>query len=173
MRFPHRPHATPASHEESAGTATAHGRLRAFLPLYLVIYVAYLGYAMTVTIFVPMMMDESLGFVPKDTPRGVRTVLAGVLMALYPIGQFFGAPVLGALSDRYGRKRVLLASLSAGVLLYAVVCLALQLESLPLLMASCFCVGLSEADVAIAQSSIADRTTPDHAAGSSATSTPR
>jgi DHA1 family tetracycline resistance protein-like MFS transporter len=35
----------------------------------------------------------------------------GVLLALYALMQFLCAPVLGALSDRFGRRPVLLASL--------------------------------------------------------------
>ena len=43
----------------------------------------------------------------------MRRILLGILFAMYPMGQFIGAPLLGKLSDKYGRKPVLLISLIA------------------------------------------------------------
>lgn len=155
MRFYHSRHAQHIlSGRDGAG-------LRQFAPLYLVILVAYVGYAMTVTIFVPMLLDTANHFVAHDTSRAVRTLIAGVLMALYPTGQFFGSPIVGSLSDRFGRKKVLSLSLSLSIGFYAVIAFALQMQALWLLMPACFCAGLCEADVAVAQSSIADRAAPE------------
>ena len=50
--------------------------------------------------------------------------MTGILLALYPIGQFFGTPVLSALSDRFGRKRVLLPSLVATTCCYVLVAIS-------------------------------------------------
>ena len=55
-----------------------------------------------------------LPFVIRDL--GYSDAIFGLLMAVYPIFQFFGAPILGAMSDYYGRKPVLLIS-QAGTLL--------------------------------------------------------
>lgn len=156
MRFYHAHH---AQHILARGGDGAGFRL--FAPLYLVILIAYMGYAMTVTIFVPMLLDAGSGFVAHDTSRGVRTLIAGILMALYPTGQFVGSPIVGSLSDRYGRKRVLSISLACSIGFYAVIAFALQIQTLWLLMIACFCAGLCEADVAVAQSSIADRAAPE------------
>jgi MFS family permease len=80
----------------------------------------------------------------------------GALLSLYPLGQFLGSPVLGTLSDRFGRLPVLLVSLASTTVWYAVIALALAAESLPLLMVACFLAGLSEANIVIAQGAIAD-----------------
>jgi MFS family permease len=45
--------------------------------------------------------------------------------------------VLGSLSDRLGRRRVLLTSLAVSACCYGLIALALHLRSLPLLMAAC------------------------------------
>ena len=87
--------------------------------------------------------------------------MLGVLLSLYPLGQFFGSPVLGALSDRFGRKPTLLASLSVTTACYALISTALTLQSLPLLMVGSLLAGLSEANVVIAQSAVADVTTAE------------
>jgi MFS family permease len=77
-------------------------------------------------------------------------------LALYPLGQFLGSPVLGALSDRYGRRPILIASLSSTTILYVGIASALAGQNLALLMATCLLAGLSESNIVLAQSAIAD-----------------
>ncbi len=55
-----------------------------------------------------------LPFIIRDL--GYSDAIFGLLLAVYPIFQFFAAPLLGALSDHYGRKPILLVS-QAGTLL--------------------------------------------------------
>jgi DHA1 family tetracycline resistance protein-like MFS transporter len=93
---------------------------------------------------------------PASSSTATRTAVLGALLALYPLGQFLGAPVLGALSDRLGRRRVLIASLAATTALYVVVALALEAQSLALLMVACFAAGVCESNVALALSGVAD-----------------
>jgi DHA1 family tetracycline resistance protein-like MFS transporter len=133
--------------------------LRRLLPLYLVIFIGFVGYSLMITLFTPMLLDPSSGFLAPDAPTAQRTLLLGVLLATYPFGQFLGSPVVGALSDRFGRKPVLLVSLAGTTAFYVGIASALALRSLPLLMVTCLLAGLSEANVVIAQSSIADVTT--------------
>lgn len=45
------------------------------------------------------------------------SVLYGVVVALYSLMQFVFSPVLGAMSDRYGRRPVLLASITGAALM--------------------------------------------------------
>src|SRR3954468_11363626 len=51
----------------------------------------------------------------------------GITTALYAVMQFIFAPVLGALSDRVGRRPVLLVSLAGAAINYAVMAFAPQL----------------------------------------------
>ena len=51
----------------------------------------------------------------------------GILLALYALMQFACAPVLGALSDRFGRRPVLLVSLAGAAVDYAIMAKALIL----------------------------------------------
>lgn len=131
------------------------------LPLYLVIFIAFCGYAMMVTIFVPMLMHDDGNFFTSAVSQSTRVIYGGILLALYPFGQFLGAPVIGALADRFGRKRVLTTTLIFTTFFYIVIAYSLDTSNLWLLMSACFLAGLTESNVAICQSSIADISTED------------
>jgi MFS family permease len=122
----------------------------------MVVFVGFLGYSLMIAAFTPMLLRNDNGMLPAGSSLADRSLVLGVLLALYPFGQFLGSPVLGALSDRFGRRVVLIASLCAATALYAMIAVALTIQSLLLLMAACFLAGLSEANIVIAQGAIAD-----------------
>ncbi|TWB18691.1 DHA1 family tetracycline resistance protein-like MFS transporter [Nitrospirillum amazonense] len=78
-------------------------------------------------VFLAMALDAvGIGIIMPILPGLLREVtgtddvapLYGLLLATFALMQFFCAPVLGALSDRYGRRPVLLLSLVGGALDY-------------------------------------------------------
>jgi DHA1 family tetracycline resistance protein-like MFS transporter len=135
--------------------------LQRLIPLYLVVFVGFLGYSLMITVFTPMILDGGWGPFSAASSTSKRTLVLGVLLALYPLGQFVGAPIMGALSDRFGRRPVLLVSLGATTAWYVVIAAALVTESLVLLFVAALCAGLSEGNIVIAQSAIADSAAPD------------
>ncbi|HXW84081.1 MAG TPA: MFS transporter [Candidatus Binataceae bacterium] len=133
----------------------------ALVVLYVVIFVGFVGYSLMIAVFTPMLLDAHSGFIAVNSPESRRTIILGFLLCLYPLGQFIGSPVLGALSDRFGRKPVLMVSLSATTFCYALIASALSIASLKLLCAASFLAGLSEANIVTAQSAISDVIAPD------------
>ncbi len=90
--------------------------------------------------------------------RGYITL--GFLLAVFPFMQFLSAPILGQLSDKYGRKRLLalcLAGTSGG---YALFALAIIIKSIPLLFIARAIDGITGGNIAIAQAAIADISKP-------------
>lgn len=134
--------------------------LRGLLPLYLVIFIGFCGYSLMITLFVPMLMGAN-GFLGADTTANQRSVVLGILLAIYPLGQFLGSPVLGAFSDRYGRRPVLMISLLVSIAAYVLISWGIEARSLALLAAGCLIGGLAESNIAIAQSAISDVADPD------------
>jgi DHA1 family tetracycline resistance protein-like MFS transporter len=129
------------------------------LPLYFVIFFGFIGYAVMITIFTPLFMEKEYLLLDPTTSDAKRMILLGVTLFLYPFGQFLSSPVLGALSDHYGRRKVLIYSLLFTTLCYVVITYAITENILPLLMVMLFLAGLSEGNITIAQSAIADCTT--------------
>ncbi|HVN76317.1 MAG TPA: MFS transporter [Thermoanaerobaculaceae bacterium] len=82
----------------------------------------------------------------------------GLLMASYSAMQFVFSPILGRLSDRVGRRPVLLISLAGSVSGFVLFALA---HSMSLLFASRLLAGICGGNIATAQAVIADTTPPE------------
>ena len=88
---------------------------------------------------------------------GASPFVIGLLLAGYSLGQFLGAPVLGRLSDRLGRKPVLLLAVAGSALGNLVTGMA---GSLAVLFVARLIDGLSGASVAVANAAVADLAPP-------------
>lgn len=114
-----------------------------------------------VTIFSIVFIDL-LGFgivlplLPYIAEKYAATPLTiGLLAATYSFFQFIAGPVLGRLSDRYGRKKLLVISQFGSVLGYVLLGLA---GSLPLLFLARVIDGITGGNISIAQAYMADIT---------------
>ncbi len=75
---------------------------------------------------------------------------------MYPLGQFFGSPIIGKLSDRFGRKQILLISLLGCSIGFLGMAISIELQQVVWLFISALFTGLCESNMAISQSVIAD-----------------
>lgn len=82
----------------------------------------------------------------------------GVFMAIYPLMQFLFSPVLGRLSDRFGRRPILLVSLAGAAIDYLIMGLS---PVLSVLYCGRVLAGVTGASMAVATAYIADISTPD------------
>lgn len=88
----------------------------------------------------------------------LQTAWYGAIMISYGLMQFAFAPLLGALSDRIGRRPVLLAGIFGLALMMAVPALS---NSLWLILASRIIGGMMSSNIVVAQAYIADITPKD------------
>lgn len=125
-------------------------------PVFTVVFFGYVGFSLAFPIFSPMFLDPCHRFLPIDTSMAMRTVLLGCALASYPVGQFLGLPLLGTLSDHYGRLGILLITLCVTFLAYLVSAIGVIMHSYWLLILSRFVCGYAEGNFSIAQSTAAD-----------------
>ncbi len=87
-------------------------------------------------------------------------ILLGWLVAIYPLMQFIATPILGQLSDRYGRKKILGFSIFGTAVGYALFAIGIITRNLPLLFFSRALDGITGGNLSVAQAVIADVTPP-------------
>ena len=133
------------------------GRL---LPLYVVVFMGFVGYSLMITVFTPMLLRGDRAMLPPGSSTSLRTIMLGVLLCLYPLGQLIGSPILGSLSDRFGRRPILLVSLTVTTACYVLISLAITANNLALLGIASLVAGFAEANIVTAQSAIADLVAP-------------
>lgn len=128
--------------------ATARSTLIAVM---LVSFLGTAGIALPYPVLSPLFLDPSyanaltgyLGLPPK--------ILLGILLALYPLGLILGSSVIGALSDVYGRKPLLIITLLGAVAGYGLTGYAAGIESYPLFALARFLVGICEGNIAVSR----------------------
>ncbi len=130
--------------------------MKRIFPVLTVLFLGYLGFSLAIPLFPPLFLDPVHEFLPVETTKEMRRILLGILFGMYPLGQFVGAPLLGKLSDKFGRKPVLLISLVIVIPAFIGSALSIFYVLPGLLFASRFLSGLLEGNIVIAQAAIAD-----------------
>ncbi|MFA6328999.1 MAG: MFS transporter [Candidatus Micrarchaeia archaeon] len=126
------------------------------LPIFMVVFIDMIGLGLAIPILAPMFFDVQHGVLPAGYGVGIRGILLGLLIAAYPLAQFFGSPIIGALSDHRGRKPVLLITLAGTMLGYLVFAAGVLLGNVPLLYIGRMVSGFTGGNMATAYSAIAD-----------------
>lgn len=114
------------------------------LPIFLIVFVGLFGFG----IILPLLPLYAAEF-------GASPFVAGVLLASYSLMQLIATPYLGALSDRIGRRPVLIISQVGTVLSFGLLGFA---NSLPLLFLARILDGISGGNISTAQAVISDIT---------------
>jgi DHA1 family tetracycline resistance protein-like MFS transporter len=114
------------------------------LPIFLIVFIGLLGFG----IILPLLPLYATQF-------GASPLVAGALLASYSLIQLVATPYLGALSDRIGRRPVLIISQVGTVLSFLLLGVA---NSLPLLFAARILDGISGGNISTAQAYISDIT---------------
>ena len=130
-------------------------------PIFLTAFLDLLGIGIIIPIIPALFFQEGSEFFAPGVSQSYRSILYGVLVATYPIMQFIGAPILGALSDRHGRKPLLMISLTGTMIGYLLFALAIYSHNLPLLFFSRMIPGFMGGNLSIIFSSIADVSDPE------------
>ena len=125
---------------------------RPLLVIFLTIFVNLVGFG----IIIPLLPFYAETF-------GASPLVIGLLFASFSVSQLVAAPILGDLSDRLGRRPILLFSLIGTVVSFAMLAVA---HSLALLFAARIVDGLSGGNITTARAYIADITTEENRAKS-------
>ncbi len=143
-----------------------HNHTRALFTLFFTIFLDMVGVGILIPI-IPILFADPVSphyLLPAGTSVQTGYVYLGIMLALFSLGQFIAAPIIGQLSDRYGRKKLLIISIIGTVIGQALFAVGIFFKILPLLFFVRLFTGITTGNVVIAQASVADLTTPENRA---------
>ena len=134
--------------------------------IFFTIFIDLLGVGILIPV-IPLLFASPLSeFYVLPVGVSIKTgyLLLGLLIAVYPIGQFLATPILGQLSDIYGRKKILAISLAGTSISYFLFAIGIVTHNIPLLFISRFFDGLTGGNISVAQAMIGDVSTKENRA---------
>ena len=152
------PEHNDASHsaDKASGSSRTDGpRKGSLLVIFLTVFIDLLGFG----IVLPLLPIYGKHFAAMHgLSQHQMGWVIGLLMSSFSAMQFFFLPVWGRLSDRFGRRPILLIGLSASTLFYFMFGLAAAWRSLAGLFVARIGAGIAGATISTAQAYIADTT---------------
>lgn len=128
--------------------------------LFLVVFVDMLGLTLVIPFLTYFVQDLASAEGIVDT--GSRDFWVGIVIATYSLAQFISTPILGSISDRIGRRPVLMFGLAANSLFFIVFGLS---GSLTMAIIARFLAGAGNGNIAVAKAYIGDISEDDQVAG--------
>lgn len=120
------------------------------------IFVTLLLDVLGIGLIIPILPRLVESFVGNDMVTAAR--LYGALGALYALMQFVCAPIIGSLSDRFGRRKVILVSLFASAIEYGILVFA---PNITWLFIGRILTGITGANYSAAMAYVADVSAPE------------
>ena len=150
----------------AASDPEASARHKALFIVFLVVFIDLLGFGIVLPLL-PLYADDLLGpLYPVAQHPIVHGVVLGAIMASFSFMQFLFAPIYGRISDRIGRRPILLLGLAGSVVFYGLFAYASHIGfagqtelALILIFAARIGAGIAGATISTAQAVIADCTT--------------
>ncbi len=130
--------------------------------LFITLLLDMVGIGMIIPILPSLFTDTtSPSFLLQGFGITSQYIIAGLLTALFGFMQFIASPILGELSDMFGRKKLLILGVGVLALSQLIFALGIAIHSVLILFISRGIAGIAGANYSIAQATIADITAPE------------
>lgn len=148
--------------DQKVDTKLAKAGKKAMPVVLLTIFLDVLGVGILVPV-IPQLLANPMStyyLLPAGWTFKEGLILLGWLLAIYPFMQFLATPILGQLSDRFGRKPVLGFSIFGTAIGYVLFAVGIITKNIPLLFFGRALDGITGGNLSVAQAVIADVTPP-------------
>ena len=132
------------------------------LPVFLTVFIDLIGFSILIPVFPLLIANPEFRVTPADWSPQQGLIMLRFLQAVYPLCTFVAAPILGQMSDKFGRRPVLALSILGTALGYAVFALGIGAKSIPLLFIGRAIDGFTGGNIAVAQAAIGDISTNEN-----------
>lgn len=122
-----------------------------------------LGVGIVLAVMAPY-IKENPDLFSSAVSGNVKNTIYLTLVAIFGGAQFLAAPLLGSMSDTYGRKRLIILSMIGGAIGYLLFAIGVLQASLVLLFIGRFITGFFSGSVSILYSMVADLSKPENRA---------
>lgn len=139
-------------------------KISPILAIFITIFIDMLGIGIIIPITPGLFLSAEHSILSPETSAYTRNIMYGFLAATYPFFQFFGAPILGTLADKFGRKRILQITLVGTFIGYVLFAFAIRLKLIWLLFFARALPGFTGGNISIAMAALADVSKPEEKA---------
>lgn len=127
-----------------------------FTLFFSVIFLDFLIFAGIIPLIPLLILEPQNSILPYDLPLNVRCILLGTLYSVYPLAQMLFSPLLGAFSDKYNRKTLLLTAYCGNTIGYLLFATGIYYRALPLLILGFFIAGATGCNISTTNTIISD-----------------
>lgn len=148
---------SPAAKAKKGVSSKLEGRSLSIVLL--IIFLDIIGVSILFPVLPQLIYDV---FIPAGFSRSDSLIMLAWLIGIFAIMQFLATPILGQLSDRFGRKKILAISLIGTAIGYILFAVAILTRNIPLLFFSRVLDGITGGNISVARAVIADISAPEH-----------
>src|SRR5260221_10571641 len=121
-------------------------------PMFVILFTVFIdliGFGILIPIIPQLLANPHSSFflLPKNMTLSQGYILLGFLTGIFALGQFFATPILGQLSDKFGRKPLLAFSLIGTFLSRILFGIGIITANLPLLFFSRLLDGITGGNI--------------------------
>jgi MFS transporter, DHA1 family, tetracycline resistance protein len=133
-------------------------RIGEILPFLAAVFIDLFSFGLMYPVIVILFRNLAAHHAP---PTASLNLMMSITFAAFPLGMFFGASLLGDISDALGRKTTLLICLTGLSIAYCLMFFGVEFRLLSLLLAGRLLSGLMAGSAPIAQAAMMDLSTPE------------
>lgn len=128
--------------------------------IFLTTFIDLLGVGLIIPIVAPLLLESNQMLSPEIS-YGTRTQLLGYLISTFSIFQFISSPILGSLSDKYGRRKLLYVTVFATIFSYTLMGISIYIGNIYLFFLGRGLTGFAAGNLSVIYSALADISTPE------------
>lgn len=125
-------------------------------PVLLTYLIDHLGLAIVFPIFTPLVLQGHFKLFLDPISHQEKGYILALLIAAFPIAQFFGAPLIGSLSDKIGRKKSFIATILGTAIGYAIIAMGTLWNEFSILFLGRFWTGFFSGNLTLCLAALSD-----------------